>query len=62
MEFLSEFEFDIKHIKGKEKKIEDALRKHAYNLMEKSTSSTNTDFIEDIRNSITSDTKYLEIQ
>lgn len=59
---LSEFDFDIKHIKGKENKIADALRRHAYNLMEVVVSSVNTYFIEEIINSIASDPKYFEIQ
>lgn len=41
MAFLSEFEFDIKHIKGKEKNIVDAL----YDLMEVSVRSISTDFV-----------------
>lgn len=39
MAFLTEFEFDFKHIKGKENKIDDALIKNAYNLMEVTISS-----------------------
>lgn len=62
MVFLSEFEFDIKHIKGKENKIVDALRRHSYTLMEVSVSSVSTYLVEYIKKSITSDPKYVEIQ
>lgn len=31
--FLSEFEFDINYIKGKENKIVDALSRHAHSLI-----------------------------
>lgn len=62
MAFLSELEFDIKHIKGEENKIVGALIRHAYNLIEVAISNTNTEFVEQIWNSITNDLKYLEIQ
>jgi len=62
MEFLSEFEFDIKRIKGKENKIADALSIHAYNIMEVAVSNSKTNFIEKIQNTIINDPKYLEIQ
>jgi hypothetical protein len=32
LEFLSEYDFDIKHIKGKENKVADALRKRVHGL------------------------------
>ena len=32
LEFLREYEFDIKYIKGKEKKVVDALRKRVHEL------------------------------
>jgi len=50
MDFLSEFEFDIKHMKGKENEIENSLSKHAHALMETSVSGVSTDFMEHIRN------------
>jgi hypothetical protein len=30
LEFISEYEFDIKHIKGKEKKLVDALNRRVH--------------------------------
>ena len=32
LEFLSEYDFDIKHIKGKEKKVVDALNRRVHEL------------------------------
>jgi hypothetical protein len=32
LEFLSEYDFDIKHIKGKEKKVADALSRRVHEL------------------------------
>jgi hypothetical protein len=32
LEFLSEYDFDIKHIKGKENKVVDALRRRVHEL------------------------------
>ena len=32
MEFLYEYDFDIKHIKGKENKVVDALRRRVHEL------------------------------
>jgi len=61
MVFLSEFEFDIKYIKGKENNITYALRRHAYNIMEVTVSSTKENFLENIQNSIINDPKYLKI-
>lgn len=51
MDFLSEFEFNIEHIRGKENKIVDALSIHD-SLMEISISSVNIYFMEKIKNSI----------
>ena len=33
LEFLREYDFDIKHIKGKENKVVDALRRNVHNYM-----------------------------
>jgi len=62
MAFPSEFEFDIRHIKGKENKIAYVLNRHAYTLMEVSVSIVSIDLIEKIKKSIKSDPKYVEIK
>jgi len=46
MAFLSEFEFDMKHIKGKENKIADAFSRHEHILMEIFISSVSTNSME----------------
>jgi len=44
MAFLSEFEFDIKHIKGKENKVPDALSTNENQIAEIVASSEKTYF------------------
>jgi hypothetical protein len=44
MEFLSEYDFDIKHIKGKEKKLVDALRKSVH-IMHATTISMHSSYL-----------------
>lgn len=61
MSFHDKFKFDIKHVKGKERKIVNTLRMNTYNFMELTVSKTNIDFIEQIQKSITSDPKYMGI-
>lgn len=60
--FLSEFEFDIKHIKEKENKIVDALNRHAHEVIGRYVRSYNIDSNEQIKNSIQKYPKYQEIQ
>lgn len=43
LEFLSENDFDIKHIKGKENKVVDALRKRVHELRAIAISMYQTD-------------------
>lgn len=62
MVFLSKFKFDLKHVKGKENKIEYALTKHGHNLVEVNVSGISTDILEKIRNCLLVDPTYLEIQ
>jgi len=52
MDFLSEFEFNIKHIEDKEHKLEDYSIRHPHAIMEISVSSNREDFMEQIKNSI----------
>lgn len=60
--FLSEFEFDIKHIKRKENKIAYALSRHTHALMVTTVSGDHKDFLEQIQKAIEINRKYLEIQ
>lgn len=59
MTFLSEFDFAIKHTKGKENKVANDLSRHAHNLTEIVVSSIKIDFVEQIKNSVHKDFKYL---
>jgi hypothetical protein len=43
LEFLSEYDFDIKHIKGKENKVADALSKRVHELHATTISMYQTD-------------------
>jgi hypothetical protein len=43
LEFLCEYEFDIKHIKGKENKVDDALSKRVHELHDTTISMYQTD-------------------
>jgi hypothetical protein len=44
LEFLSEYDFDIKHIKGKENKVVDALRRGVH-LMHATTVSMHPSYL-----------------
>jgi hypothetical protein len=43
LEFLYEYEFDIKHIKGKENKVDDALSRRVHELHATTISMCQTD-------------------
>lgn len=62
MDFLGDFEFDIKHIKGIENKLENILSRHANAIMEIFASSAITNFTEQIWNSIQEHQIYQQIQ
>ena len=59
--FLSEYHFELRHIKGKETKIDDALSRQAYMLYEVTLSQTNSDLHERIRTVNKVDPLYVEI-
>ena len=50
--FLSEYEFDIKHIKGKENKVADALSRHANLIYMVACSSYISDFEGQIKSAV----------
>lgn len=62
MAFLVEFDFEIKHIKVKEKKIKNDLSRHEHAVMKISLSSATKYFVEQIKISIQEDENYLKIQ
>jgi hypothetical protein len=47
--FLSEFEFEVRHIKGKENKLVDALRKRFHGIFEINFSRAESDLEQRIR-------------
>ena len=61
MAFLSEYHFDLKHIKGKENKVVDALSRGTHMIYEVNLSQTNVDLHENIREANGFDPFYVDI-
>ena len=59
--FLSEYHFELKHIKGKENKIVDALSRQAHMLFEETLSQTDLDLHKRIRTTNRVNHFYVEI-
>ena len=59
--FLSEYHFELKHIKGKENKVVDALSRQNHMIYEVTLSLTNADLHERIREANGVDPFYVEI-
>ena len=59
--FLSEYHFELKHIKGKENKVTDALSQQIHMIYEVTLSQTNADLHERIRTANKVDPFYVEI-
>ena len=59
--FLSEYHFKLKHIKGKEKKIDDALSWQTHMIYEVTLSQNDFDLHERIRTANSVDPFYVEI-
>jgi hypothetical protein len=58
LSFLSEYDFKINHIKGKENKVVDALSRHANLVYMTASSSYETDLEDKIRTTAEKDEKY----
>ena len=56
--FLSEYDFEIKHIKGKENKVADALRRDVVTNFIASISNYKTDLEDKLKEGIKRDPKY----
>jgi hypothetical protein len=61
LEFLSEYDFDIKHIKGKENKVVDALSRRVHELHATTISMYQTDLKDKILEAAKSDLHYMEM-
>ena len=62
MEFLCEFDFEIKHIKGKENKVADALNRKVQEMHVASLSICQSDLRQKIINHTTEDEMYVQIK
>jgi hypothetical protein len=62
MEFLNEYEFEIKHIKGKENKVVDALSRRAHKMHISTINMFNTDLKNIILEATYSYKQYLKIK
>eukprot|EP00253_Pinus_taeda_P019879 PITA_19879 len=62
VDFLSGFDFDIKHLQGKENKVADALSRKVQNLYEVSISGWKSPFLEIIKEIADQDTEYQQLK
>jgi hypothetical protein len=61
LEFLCEYDFDIKHIKGKENKVVDALSRRVHELDSTTISMYQSDLKEIFVEAAKSDLQYMEL-
>eukprot|EP00253_Pinus_taeda_P002305 PITA_02305 len=62
VDFLSGFDFNIKHLQGKENRVADALRRKIQNLYEISISEWKSPFLEIIKEIADQDTEYQQLK
>jgi hypothetical protein len=62
MEFLSEYDFDIKHIKGKENKVVDALSRRVHLMHATAVSMHQSDLKRRILDGLVTDQHYLQVK
>jgi hypothetical protein len=62
LEFLSEYDFDIKHIKGKENKVVDALSRRLHELHATTISMYQSDLKDKILEAAKSYFQYMELK
>jgi hypothetical protein len=58
---LSEFDFEVRHIKGKENKVEDTLSRRVHGLFEINISRVESDLEQRIRTTIFNDENYTKV-
>ena len=61
LSFLSEFDFEVRHIKGKENKVADALSRRVHGLFEINISMAESDLEQIIRTTGINDGNYTKI-
>jgi hypothetical protein len=59
--FLSEFDFEVRHIKGKENKVEDALSRRVHGLFEININRVESDLEERVKAAGTNDGNYTKM-
>jgi hypothetical protein len=62
LEFLSEYDFDIKHIKGKENKVVDALNRRVHKMHATTISMYMTDLKDRILEVVTTNQHYVQVK
>jgi hypothetical protein len=62
LDFISEYDFDIKHIKGKENKVVDALNRRVHEMHATTISMYQSDLKDKILEAAKSDQKYMELK
>lgn len=62
VDFLSGFDFEIKHLKGKENRVADALSRKVYCLYEISYSEWRITLSEEIKKAVDQDQNYHQIK
>jgi hypothetical protein len=62
LEFLSEYEFDINHIKGKENKVADTLNRRVHEMHATTISMYKSDLSDKIFEVAKSDQRYVDIK
>ena len=58
MAFLSKFDFEVKHIKGKENKVADALNQRTHEVYKITESQRKCDMLSRIKTTSTNNVKY----
>ena len=58
MAFLSEFDFEVKHIKGKENRVADALSRRTHEVYEITVSQLESDLVNRIKEACIHDAEY----
>ena len=61
MAFLSEFDFEVKHIKGKENRVVDALSRRTHEVYEIDVSQSENDLLSSIKTTSIHDAEYINL-